>query len=100
MDNVNLRKINGYTVQQMTTEICAIDEFGTDLMYLVTGREKAMLVDHRRGDRGTEEDRRTAHGRPVFVVNTHGHMDHAMGNREFRKRICTRRTGRLPERAI
>ena len=30
MDNVNIQTINGYTVQRMTKDIYAIDEFGTD----------------------------------------------------------------------
>ena len=28
MDNVNIQTINGYTVQRMTKDIYAIDEFG------------------------------------------------------------------------
>ena len=41
--NVNI--INGYRTQKMAENIYAIDEFGIDLMYLVLGQDKAMLVD-------------------------------------------------------
>lgn len=83
MDNVNLQKINGYTVQKITDSIYAIDEFGTDIMYLAAGKEKAMLVDTGAGLGELKKTVETITDRPVFVVNTHGHMDHAMGNQEF-----------------
>ncbi len=85
MDNVNIQTINGYTVQRMTKDIYAIDEFGTDLMYLVIGQEKAMLVDTGAGIGKLKDTVSQLTDKPVFVVNTHGHMDHAMGNREFGK---------------
>lgn len=83
MDNVNVQTINGYTIQRITKEIYAIDEFGTDLMYLVTGQEKAMLVDTGAGIGKLKDTVSRLTDKPVFIVNTHGHMDHAMGNAEF-----------------
>lgn len=85
MDNVNVQTINGYTVQRITEDIYAIDEFGTDLMYLVIGQEKAMLVDTGAGIGKLKNTISQLTDKPVFVVNTHGHMDHAMGNWEFEK---------------
>ena len=83
MDNLNVNIINGYRTQKMAENIYAIDEFGIDLMYLVLGQDKAMLVDTGAGIRKLKNVVEVFTEKPVFVVNTHGHMDHAMGNYEF-----------------
>ena len=36
MDNMNIRKINGFTVQLVADGVYAIDEFGIALMYPVS----------------------------------------------------------------
>ncbi len=99
MDNVNIQKINGYTVQKITDSIYAIDEFGTDIMYLVIGQEKAMLVDTGAGLGELKKTVETLTDKPVFVVNTHGHMDHAMGNREFGKAYMHEKDWNLVQKA-
>ena len=38
MDNMNIRKINGFTVQLVADGVYAIDEFGIALMYLIIGK--------------------------------------------------------------
>ncbi len=83
MDNLNVNIINGYRTQKMAENIYAIDEFGIDLMYLVLGQDKAMLVDTGAGIGKLKNVVEVFTEKPVFVVNTHGHMDHAMGNYEF-----------------
>ena len=83
MDNLNIRTINGYTVQLTAEHIYALDEFGTDIMYLVEGKERAMLVDTGAGIGPLKETVEALTDKPVFVVNTHGHVDHALGNHEF-----------------
>ena len=35
MDNINLQRIEGYTVQLVAEDVWAIDEFGADIIYLV-----------------------------------------------------------------
>ena len=37
MDNINLQRIEGYTVQLVAEDVWAIDEFGADIIYLVKG---------------------------------------------------------------
>ena len=83
MDNLNLRDIKGYKVQLVADNIYAIDEFGVDMVYLVIGRDCAMLVDTGAGLGPLREVVEKLTDKPVFVVNTHGHMDHVMGNYEF-----------------
>lgn len=83
MDNLNIRKINGYTVQLVADHIYALDEFGADIIYLVEGEERAMLVDTGAGLGRLKDTAKALTDRPVFVVNTHGHVDHALGNYEF-----------------
>lgn len=83
MDNLNINVVDGYKIQKITDAVYAIDEFGTDIMYLVLGREKAMLVDTGAGIGKLKKVVEIFTKNPVFVVNTHGHIDHAMGNYEF-----------------
>lgn len=40
MDNMNIRKINGFTVQLVADGVYAIDEFGIALMYLITEKHR------------------------------------------------------------
>lgn len=83
MDNLNIRKVNDYVVQLVADHIYALDEFGVDIMYLVEGRERAMLVDTGAGLGRLRDTAAALTDKPVFVVNTHGHVDHALGNYEF-----------------
>lgn len=83
MDNLNLRNINGYAVQLVAEHTYALDEFGADIIYLAEGSERAMLVDTGAGLGRLRETAQTLTDKPVFVVNTHGHLDHALGNYEF-----------------
>ena len=78
MDNLNLRKINDYVIQLVADHIYALDEFGVDIMYLAEGKERAMLVDTGAGLGRLKETVKALTDKPVFVVNTHGHIDHAL----------------------
>lgn len=44
-DNMNIREINGFTAQLVAKNVWAIDEFGIDIMYLIIGTKKALLID-------------------------------------------------------
>ena len=44
-DNMNIKKINGFTLQQVSRDVWAIDEFGIDIMYLIIGTERALLIE-------------------------------------------------------
>jgi len=69
------------------TENC--DGMGDVWMYLTIGPEKAMLVDtaYGLGDLKGLVDQLTG-GKPLIVVNTHEHYDHAYGNCRFDKVYC------------
>ena len=83
MDNLNLKNIKGYNVQIVAENVYAFDEFGVDMMYLVVGSDKAMLVDTGSGLGPLKAAVSELTDKPVFVANTHGHVDHTMGNYEF-----------------
>ena len=54
-----------------------------DLMYLVLGTSKAMLVDTGMGIGDLRKAVEKISAQPLIVVNTHGHPDHAGGNGHF-----------------
>lgn len=54
-----------------------------ELMYLVEGTEKAMLIDTGMGIGNLKEFVEGLTSLPIIVVNTHGHPDHGGGNSNF-----------------
>ena len=52
-------------------------------MYLITGNERAALIDTGTGLAGLRETVEEITKLPVSVYNTHAHIDHAGGNGEF-----------------
>lgn len=69
------------------TENC--DGMGDVWMYLIVGPQRAMLIDtaYGLGDLKGLVDQLTG-GKPVIVVNTHEHYDHAYGNCRFDRAYC------------
>jgi hydroxyacylglutathione hydrolase len=63
--------------------IWAIDGPVNDLMYLVEGSEKAMLVDTGMGFGNLSNQVKQLTNLPLVIINTHGHPDHAGGNPNF-----------------
>ena len=63
--------------------IWSIDGPSNDLMHLVVGSQKAMLVDTGMGIGDLAGVVKSLTSLPVMVVNTHGHPDHAGGNSNF-----------------
>ncbi len=65
------------------------DGAGDMWMFLIIGPEKAMLIDtgYGLGDTKALVDEITG-GKPIIVINTHGHCDHAYGNCRFDKVFC------------
>ena len=68
---------------QIRPNVCLIDDAGESTCYLITGREKALLVDTVNGYEDLHAIVRTITDLPVVVVNTHGHGDHVFGNVYF-----------------
>lgn len=79
-DNMNIKKINGFTLQQVSRDVWAIDEFGIDIMYLIIGTERALLIDTGIGIGNIRSVVETMTHLPYDVVNTHHHYDHVGGN--------------------
>lgn len=61
----------------------AIDDNGQDTMYLIVGGERALLLDTGWGVGDLPALVRSLTDRPVTVVNSHGHPDHACGDYQF-----------------
>jgi hydroxyacylglutathione hydrolase len=82
-----VKKINQanqfFSAKIIGDRIWAIDGLLNDLMYLVEGSEKAMLVDTGMGIGDLASQVRQLTRLPLLVVNTHGHPDHAGGNPNF-----------------
>ena len=66
-----------------------LDGAGDVWMHLIIGPEKAMLIDcaYGLGDTKGLVDKLTG-GKPLIVVNTHEHYDHAYGNCRFNQVYC------------
>jgi hydroxyacylglutathione hydrolase len=71
----SLTRINENTIR--------ISDHGSDNMYLVTGTQKAMLIDNGLGVANIRDYIKTLTHLPVIVVITHGHPDHAGANYQF-----------------
>ena len=68
-----------YLSQKITDTTTVIGEFTGVQMYLVEGRRRAMLIDTGCGLPGLPALVRSLTDRPVSVLLTHGHCDHASG---------------------
>lgn len=72
-----------FKIEKVSDRVTRIYGICTELMYLVEGNEKAALIDTGSGfgSLKTVTDRLT--DKPLIVLLTHGHTDHAMGAAEF-----------------
>lgn len=72
-----------FRTERVSPRITRIYAFATELMYLVEGEERAALLDTGSGVGFVKPliDRLT--DKPLVVLLTHGHVDHAMGASEF-----------------
>jgi glyoxylase-like metal-dependent hydrolase (beta-lactamase superfamily II) len=84
-----LTTANWFTTRQLDAGTWAIDDRGEDLIYLVCGEERALLIDTGWGVGDLPAlaasllDTRVEGPLPLTVVNTHGHPDHTFGNGQF-----------------
>ena len=68
---------------QLRPNVYLIDDAGDSTCYLITGSERALLVDTANGYEDLNAIVRTITDLPLTVVNTHGHGDHTFGNVYF-----------------
>ena len=74
-----------YPVKQIAKGCYAVDEFGLDMMYVVIGEERALVIDTGSGAgdfKGLIEEMTSL---PYDVVATHGHGDHVGGAGQFQE---------------
>jgi hydroxyacylglutathione hydrolase len=72
-----------FTVDKVADNVWCIGDHGADNMYLVTGRDTAMLIDCGLGVANIRDFVKTLTSLPLIVVNTHGHPDHAGADYQF-----------------
>ena len=70
-------------ITQLRPNVHLIDDAGESTCYLITGSERALLVDSVNGYEDLKAITKTLTDLPVIVVNTHGHGDHILGNVYF-----------------
>lgn len=74
---------NWYETREVNEGIWAIDERGTNIMYLVYRDEKCLLIDTGWGMGDLPGLVKSLCPLPLIVVNSHGHPDHTFGNGLF-----------------
>jgi len=72
-----------YQFEKITPRITRIWDVSRTAMYLLEGSEKALLVDTGVGVGSLKEAVASLTDKPVSVIITHGHVDHAMGASDF-----------------
>lgn len=69
-----------YTHKEIAPNVYAIRDCALTIQYLVVGAEKAALLDCGIGAGNIYEYVRRITDKPLIVLITHGHLDHAMGS--------------------
>lgn len=70
-------------VTEAAPDVWAIDDRGEDTMYLVAGKDKALLIDTGWGVGDLPDVLSKLTSLPLVVVHTHGHPDHVSGSYHF-----------------
>lgn len=76
---------NWFEIKEVMPKTWVIGDNGSDNIYLVEGSEKALLIDTGLGAADLAGAVKKLTGKPVLVVNTHGHPDHSGSNYQFDK---------------
>ncbi|MBG0859580.1 MAG: MBL fold metallo-hydrolase [Bacteroidales bacterium] len=74
-----------FTAKEVANKVWVISDHGSDNIYLVEGDDTAMLIDNGLGAADLRSYVKTLTKKPVIVVITHGHPDHAGSNYQFEK---------------
>lgn len=72
-----------FQTEKITDRVTRIYAVCTELMYLVEGEDRAALIDTGSGFGSLKAVVEQLTRKPVIVLLTHGHTDHAMGAGEF-----------------
>ncbi len=74
-----------FQVDNLRDGVWRIAEGDIDNMYLIAGRDSAMLIDTGLGVANLRDFVTTITPLPLIVINTHAHLDHSGGSFQFRK---------------
>lgn len=77
--------IHYYTSEQISQHVIRITSLSQEFMYLIEGEHEAVLVDTCLGVGNLRAFVEHLTSKPVTVILTHGHVDHAMGAPAFDK---------------
>ena len=73
-----------YRVVPLRENLGAISEVGKTVMYVINGKDKALLLDTGFGMVPLKQVVHELCGeKPLMVANSHGHLDHNSGNNQF-----------------
>ncbi|MCD8190048.1 MAG: MBL fold metallo-hydrolase [Clostridiales bacterium] len=72
-----------FRTEKVTDRITRIYAVCTELCYLVEGDDRAALIDNGSGFGSLRDVVKDLTNKPLIVLLTHGHTDHAMGSGEF-----------------
>ena len=72
-----------YRTEKVTDRITAIISLTGEIMYLVNGEKRSLLIDTCVGAGNLRDFVEKLTEKPLTVLLTHGHVDHAMGAPEF-----------------
>jgi hydroxyacylglutathione hydrolase len=74
-----------FTVKEIYSNVWVIDDHRAVNVYLTEGTDSALLIDTGIGAADLMSLVKKLTAKPLIVVNTHGHPDHAGGNYQFPK---------------
>ncbi len=74
-----------YNVKELAENVWVLEDHGSDNSYLVVGTDSALLIDTGLGLADLKGVVAGITDKPVIVLNTHGHPDHAGANYQFEK---------------
>ncbi len=77
--------MNYYTSEKITNHITVIKSLSGELMYLIEGDKETVLIDTCAGVGHIRQFVEKLTDKPITVLLSHGHIDHAMGAAEFEK---------------
>lgn len=72
-----------YTKQKINDNLYAIKSASGEFVFLVIGKDKAMLIDTCLGYGNLKQYVETITDKELIIVMTHGHVDHALGAPEY-----------------
>ena len=78
------KRMDLYRVVPLRENLWAISEVGKTVMYVINGKDKALLLDTGFGMVPLKQVVHELCGeKPLMVANSHGHLDHNSGNNQF-----------------